>query len=112
MSLNPSVSCVRIELAERSYPILIGETLLANPQTYADIVAGDAALIVTNTCVDPLYGAALRAALKGKFRRIFSVILPDGEAHKNWQTLNLIFDALLENRCDRKTVLFLSLIHI
>jgi 3-dehydroquinate synthase len=34
------------------------------------------------------------------------VQLPDGEEHKNWQTLNLIFDALLKNGCDRKTVLF------
>jgi 3-dehydroquinate synthase len=31
--------------------------------------------------------------------------LPDGEAHKNWQTLNLIFDAMLENGCDRKCML-------
>jgi 3-dehydroquinate synthase len=34
------------------------------------------------------------------------VVLPDGEEHKNWQTLNLIFDALLQHGCDRKTVLF------
>ena len=34
------------------------------------------------------------------------VSLPDGEAHKDWPTLQLIFDALLENGCDRKTVLF------
>ena len=33
-------------------------------------------------------------------------VLPDGEAHKDWQTLNLIFDALLGQACDRKTVLF------
>jgi 3-dehydroquinate synthase len=32
--------------------------------------------------------------------------LPDGEAHKTWQTLNLIFDALLEHACDRKTVIY------
>ena len=32
--------------------------------------------------------------------------LPDGEAHKDWQTLNLIFDALLSHGSDRKTVLF------
>jgi 3-dehydroquinate synthase len=31
--------------------------------------------------------------------------LPDGEAHKNWETLNLIFDALLGARADRKTTL-------
>ena len=33
------------------------------------------------------------------------VTLPDGEAHKNWQTLNLIFDGLLENRHTRHTTI-------
>ena len=32
--------------------------------------------------------------------------LPDGEAHKDWASLNLIFDPLLAHGCDRKTVLF------
>ena len=34
------------------------------------------------------------------------IALPDGEAHKDWTTLNAIFDALLQQGCDRKTVLF------
>jgi 3-dehydroquinate synthase len=34
------------------------------------------------------------------------VELPDGEVYKTWETLNQIFDALLANACDRKTVLF------
>ncbi|WP_306701387.1 3-dehydroquinate synthase family protein, partial [Streptobacillus moniliformis] len=33
------------------------------------------------------------------------IILPDGEAHKNWETLNLIFDNLLKNQCERNTTL-------
>jgi 3-dehydroquinate synthase len=37
---------------------------------------------------------------------VHEVVLPDGEEHKDWQTLNLIFDALLAHGCDRKTVLF------
>jgi 3-dehydroquinate synthase len=36
---------------------------------------------------------------------VLPVILPDGEKHKNWQTLNLIFDALIEHRCERRTTL-------
>jgi len=32
--------------------------------------------------------------------------LPDGETHKTWQTLNQVFDVLLSQGCDRKTVLF------
>ena len=33
------------------------------------------------------------------------IVLPDGEAYKNWETLNLIFDALLTQRAERKTTL-------
>ena len=97
---------VEIDLSDRSYPILIGSRLLDDPLTYADLPKSAAALIVTNTTVEPLYGQRLRTALQGKFRTVHTVILPDGEAHKTWQTLNLIFDALLANECDRKTVLF------
>ena len=32
-------------------------------------------------------------------------ILPDGEIYKNWETLNMIFDALLAGRCERSTTL-------
>ena len=32
--------------------------------------------------------------------------LPDGEAHKDWASLNLIFDRLLAEGADRKTVLY------
>jgi 3-dehydroquinate synthase len=44
--------------------------------------------------------------LQPHYASVHLVVLPDGEAHKDWQTLNLIFDALLQNNCDRKTVLF------
>jgi 3-dehydroquinate synthase len=56
--------------------------------------------------VAPLYAERLKAALQGKYAQIHTVILPDGEVYKTWQTLNLIFDALLANGCDRKTILF------
>jgi 3-dehydroquinate synthetase len=37
--------------------------------------------------------------------QVDSVVLPDGEVYKNWETLNLIFDALLTQRAERKTTL-------
>ena len=46
---------VTIELAERSYHILIGGGLLANAASYADLPRASTALIVTNTTVAPLY---------------------------------------------------------
>ncbi len=97
---------VSIALQERSYHIAIRGSLFDNPLTYAELPGAASALIVTNTTVGPLYAARLRMALKAKFASIHTVTLPDGEAFKTWQTLNLIFDVLLQNRCDRKTVLF------
>jgi 3-dehydroquinate synthase len=61
---------------------------------------------VSNTTVAPLYAGALQAALAPHYKAVHLVVLPDGEEFKTWQTLNHIFDALLENGCDRKTVLF------
>src|SRR5204862_1291056 len=48
----------------------------------------------------------LRDALATRYARVLAVELPDGEAYKDWSSLNLIFDALLGHECDRKTVLF------
>jgi 3-dehydroquinate synthase len=97
---------VRIDLGERSYPIAIAAGLIDKPDTWAGLPRASAALIVTNTQVGPLYAQRVKAAIAPHFRHVHEVVLPDGEEHKTWQTLNLIFDALLLNGCDRKTVLF------
>ena len=102
----PAAAQVQIDLAERSYPILIGTSLLADPLTYQHLPKAATALIVTNTTVAPLYAAPLMQALQPHFAKVLQVTLPDGEVYKDWPTLQLIFDALLENGCDRKTVLF------
>jgi 3-dehydroquinate synthase len=97
---------VRIALGERSYDILIGPGLLARPPSWDGLPSAAAALVVSNTTVAPLYAARLREALAPRYRQVHEVVLPDGEAHKDWPTLNRIFDALLAQGCDRKTVLF------
>lgn len=97
---------VRIDLGDRSYDIAIGGQLLADPGTYAHVPAAAMALIVTNTTVRPLYARQLASALAGRYTRVHVVELPDGEAYKDWTTLNLIFDALLGQGADRKTVLY------
>ena len=97
---------VSIHLAERSYPILIGAGLLGQPSTYQQLPKASTALVVSNTTVARLYARQLTEALQSHFPRVLHVNLPDGEAFKDWPTLQLIFTALLENGCDRKTVLF------
>jgi 3-dehydroquinate synthase len=97
---------VAIDLGERSYEILIGRGLLADAAAWQSLPRAECALIVTNPVVAGLYGAALRRALALQYRRVMVIELPDGEEHKQWPTLNLIFDRLLAEGCDRKTVLF------
>ena len=103
---TPHLERVAIDLGDRSYQILIGEQLLNVASTWADLPKASAALIVTNDTVGPLYAERLHAALAPLFKQVHTVALPDGESHKDWQTLNLIFDELLGKGADRKTVLF------
>jgi len=106
MENTPAARTVRIDLGARSYPIVIGSGLLARPDSWARLPAAAKALIVTNTTVAPLYLQALQQALEPHYRQVHSVLLPDGEAHKNWHTLQAIFDALLHHACDRATPVF------
>ena len=98
---------VRIALGDRSYPILIGGNLLCDPTTWAPQADARAfALIVTNDTVDKLYAETLARALAPHFARVRTLALPDGEACKDLAHLNLIFDELLSQEADRRTVLF------
>lgn len=92
---------LHVDLGERSYPIYIGGDLLARSDLLAAHIAGRQVAIVTNETVAPLYLERLEQALTGYART--SIILPDGEAFKTWETLQLIFDGLLGARHDRRT---------
>jgi 3-dehydroquinate synthase len=98
---------LNVDLGERSYPILIGRGLLDDGALLTrHIGAGSGKVaVVTNTTVAPLYLEKVTAPLRASGREVVTIVLPDGEEHKNWQSLNLVFDALLANKCDRKTTL-------
>jgi 3-dehydroquinate synthase len=97
---------VPIELGERSYDILIGHGLLGDAASWQGLPRAASAVIVTNGVVAPLYADVLRAALARTYSQVQIIELPDGESHKDWSTLNVIFDQLLVAGCDRNTVLF------
>ena len=100
-----TAATLQVALGDRSYPIHIGAGLLARTELYAPHVRGRRAAIVTNETVAPLYAARLEAALAAAGATCQRIILPDGEAHKDWRTLDAIFDALLQAQADRRTVL-------
>lgn len=114
VALNPFVAGssaldrtqVNIDLGDRSYPIVIGRGLLNDAQTWQGLPQAHLALIVTNTVVVDLYAQKLRQALGAHYDHVEVCVLPDGESHKDWQTLQMIFDHLVDHGADRRTVVF------
>jgi len=96
---------LHVDLGDRSYPIHIGSGLLRRPELILPHLPQKRVMVVTNTVVAPLYLAQLKATLEAAEVAVAQVVLPDGEACKNWETLNLVFDALLTQRAERKTTL-------
>ena len=94
---------LNVDLGERSYPIYIGAGLLQQASFLRDHIKGKQVLVVTNTTVAPLYLQQVMDSLQGL--QAESLVLPDGEAYKTLDTVNMIFDRLLESRHNRTTTL-------
>jgi len=95
---------VQVQTAGGHYPIHIAPGRL---DALAQSVPADATTLalITQPPVFAHYGERALQALQSTGKAVLHINLPDGEAHKNGQTLNLIFDALLAHPCDRKVVL-------
>ncbi|MBN8491284.1 MAG: 3-dehydroquinate synthase [Burkholderiales bacterium] len=105
-TLPPDCITVPVETGTQRYDILIGSGLFDAPAAWDGLPRAARALIVSNATVAPLYAARLQQALAGRYAAVSLLALPDGEQHKDWATLNLIFDQLLAEGADRQTVLF------
>jgi 3-dehydroquinate synthase len=99
------IQTLEVSLAERSYPIHIGCGVIDMAVLISPLISQNKVVVVTNTTVAPLYLAALCATLEKLDVTVLPVVLPDGEQYKTWETLNLIFDALLGAHCERSTTL-------
>ncbi len=105
-AMNTMHQTLTVALDERSYPIHIGCGLLSRTELWRPHLNPKmGAVVITNTTVAPLYLDKVLATLAELGCPAFSVVLPDGEEYKSWETLNTVFDALLENRCERGTTL-------
>ncbi|MDP1527614.1 MAG: 3-dehydroquinate synthase [Rhodocyclaceae bacterium] len=94
------MTSLTVGLGQRSYQIHIASGLLDKLPEQA---SARRVTIVTNEVVAPLYLDRLVNSLEKVGAGTTAVVLPDGEAHKNWESLNRIYDHLLASRCDRTT---------
>lgn len=92
-----------VALGDRSYPIFIGQGLLDQADLWTPYIRGQQVMVVSNETIAPLYLERTLQALTAY--QVDSVILPDGEAYKTMETLQRVFDALLEKRHNRTTTL-------
>ena len=105
ITLRRNMHTLNVGLAERSYPIHIGLDLLNQPELLLQHAPDKRVAIVSNSTVAPLYLESLTRSLTSQGIKVKSVILPDGEQHKNTSSLNTIYNELLSSRCERTTPL-------
>ncbi len=94
-----------VALGDRAYPIHIGNGLLDQPALLLPHLKIPQVAIVTNTTVGPLYLERVQNTLLQAGVKVVAIVLPDGEAYKNSESLNHIYDVLLQNRMERKSTL-------
>ncbi|SVB92827.1 uncharacterized protein METZ01_LOCUS245681, partial [marine metagenome] len=97
------MSTLTVELGERSYPIQIEAGLLSQPGLFSAYIKGPLAVIVTNETVAPLYLETAKAACGNV--QVETIILPDGEQHKNLAQFEVVMTRLLELNAARDTTL-------
>ena len=92
-----------VELGDRGYPIYIGSALLNQPSLIKKYIHASQVLIVTNETIAPLYLEKTQLLFPDYHCSV--VILKDGERYKSLETLNLVFDKLLQEKHSRATTL-------
>lgn len=93
---------LRVELAERSYEIVIGEGLLAQAgRRMASLGVSGRVAVVTDENVSALHLDGLRAGLEDVGLQMVALTLPAGEATKSWPHFARCVDWLLEQKVER-----------
>ncbi len=106
--LTPSdiVYTVQVNLRENPYVIHIGSNLLDRlGHLLSSVYPQGKLLIVSNPSVHGLWGKRLEKALKGMPFEFSWAIIPDGEEYKNLETLEQLYDAAVDFRLDRKSLI-------
>jgi 3-dehydroquinate synthase len=97
---------LRVELGERSYDIMAGTGLLeeAGRLLQERGLAGKA-LVVTNTTVAELYLNQLAAGITKAGFETATLVLPDGEEYKTLSYVEKVYDAAVQERLERNSVM-------
>ncbi len=98
------IRTLEVALTDRAYPIHIGAGALDRIGTTVAAMA-HRAVIVSNATVSAHWLAPVRSSLTAAGVPHEILLIPDGESHKNWATLQDMLTRLIELRAERSTVL-------
>ena len=94
---------VAVKAKSHSYDIFLGEGCVGLLAEELKRLNPSSVLIVTNATVGPLYLQEV-SRICAEAASVSSVILPDGEKYKDWQSVSLILENLAASGADRKSV--------
>ncbi|MGO9390456.1 3-dehydroquinate synthase [Rhodoblastus sp.] len=101
-ALPPATTHVCVKLGARAYDILIGPDLVGHAgEKLAQLAPGAGAFIVTDANVGGLWLAKLQASLDAAGVRHGHLVLPPGEATKDYAHFQELCEAALEARMER-----------
>lgn len=93
----------QVPLLESSYPILLGECLLVNSEVWQRFLKGREFCVITDDAVFPLYLDHICKGLNCLSSE--AIIFPNGERHKNLETLTHILTKLTARHFPRDGIL-------
>ncbi len=105
MTTRSEPRTLEVGLGERSYPIRIGSGVIAETGPTVAALGAKRAIVVTNPVVAAHWRAPVAASLAARGIAAATIEIPDGEAHKDFATLELLLTRLLEQKAERKTML-------
>ena len=93
---------LKVDLGDRAYPIHIGDGLL-DSDYLASVIRGRQVLVVTNDNIALLYLDRVLSTLQDF--DVATVVLQDGENHKQIDTLDFVFSEALTKRFSRNATM-------
>lgn len=97
---------IHIDLANRSYDILIGDKLLDNPAKYIkDVISPSKIIIVSDNNVSKLYLTKVATNLQNHYQNVETIVIPAGEEQKSFVGLAKLTNQILALKPDRNCCL-------
>jgi 3-dehydroquinate synthase len=95
---------LHVNLAERRYPIMVGQGLMADAgRRLAKLGFSSPPVVIANNRILRLHGSALLESLREEFGRIHTIRIGDGERFKNHASLFRIYEGMFRAHADRRS---------